>query len=305
MKHASSAALAAPSVATLLGIEGAAALVYFRNFAGMIKVSAETDEIPGLEDPVSTASAGQQDVFTFDFRTRNRRPPRDPVNALLSLAYSLLARDCTVAALAVGFDPYVGLYHQPRFGRPALALDVMEEALAADPVADHRMRVEHCCYVTPPILERIRRLGVVDSSATGFMYDLGDGYIANRGQEAMRWMWPHRSLIDAGIPAPGHSDAMVCQANPFVAMWSMVNRRSDSGGDLDIREAITVDEALRAYTILGAWSGREEAIKGSLEVGKLADIAVLDRDPYAIDPMELRDVGVDMTFVDGRMVHGG
>jgi CRISPR-associated protein Cas1 len=127
MKHASSAALSAPSVATLLGVEGAAALVYFRNFSGMIKVSAETDEIPGLEDPVSTASAGQQDVFTFDFRTRNRRPPRDPVNALLSLAYSLLARDCTVAALAVGFDPYVGMYHQPRFGRPALALDVMEE----------------------------------------------------------------------------------------------------------------------------------------------------------------------------------
>jgi hypothetical protein len=185
------------------------------------------------------------------------------------------------------------------------ALDAIEAALEAHPMADHRMRVEHCCYVTPPILERIRRLGVVDSSATGFMYDLGDGYIANRGQEAMRWMWPHRSLIDAGIPAPGHSDAMVCQANPFVAMWSMVNRRSDSGGDLDIREAITVDEALRAYTILGAWSGREEAIKGSLEIGKLADIAVLDRDPYAIDPMELRDVGVDMTFVDGRMVHGG
>ncbi|BBK42056.1 amidohydrolase [Allostella vacuolata] len=185
------------------------------------------------------------------------------------------------------------------------ALDAIEAALTAHPVADHRMRVEHCCYVTPPILERIKRLGVVDSSATGFMYDLGDGYIANRGQEAMRWMWPHRSLIDAGIPAPGHSDAMVCQANPFVAIWSMVNRRSDSGGDLDIREAITVDEALRAYTILGAWSGREEAIKGSLEVGKLADIAVLDRDPYTIPADELRRVRVDVTIVDGRICHGG
>ena len=184
------------------------------------------------------------------------------------------------------------------------ALDAIEAALAAHPVEDHRMRVEHCCYVTPPILQRIKRLGVVDSSATGFMYDLGDGYIANRGQAAMRWMWPHRSLIDAGIPAPGHSDAMVCQANPFVAIWSMVNRRSDSGGDLDAREAVTVDEALRAYTILGAWSGREEAIKGSLELGKLADVAVLDRDPYAVPSDELRDVRVDMTIVGGTIRHG-
>ncbi len=64
--------------------------------------------------------------FAFDFAGRNRRPPRDPVNALLSLAYSMLAKDLTVACYAVGFDPYVGFYHQPRFGRPALALDLME-----------------------------------------------------------------------------------------------------------------------------------------------------------------------------------
>ena len=57
---------------------------------------------------------------------RNRRPPRDPVNAMLSLGYSLLAKDLTVACYAVGFDPYIGFYHQPRFGRPALALDLME-----------------------------------------------------------------------------------------------------------------------------------------------------------------------------------
>ena len=127
LKHAASAALAAPGLPTLLGIEGAAALVYFRNFSGMIKGSADTDDIPGLEETVEKRVGDAQKEFNFDFKTRNRRPPRDPVNALLSLAYSLLARDCTVAALAVGFDPYIGLYHQPRFGRPALALDVMEE----------------------------------------------------------------------------------------------------------------------------------------------------------------------------------
>lgn len=96
------------SLEELLGIEGNGARLYFGDFNGMIKQeSAESD-------------------FSFDFASRNRRPPRDPVNALLSLAYSLLSKDLTVACAAVGFDPMMGFYHQPRFGRPALALDLME-----------------------------------------------------------------------------------------------------------------------------------------------------------------------------------
>jgi CRISP-associated protein Cas1 len=75
--------------------------------------------------------------FRFDFSGRNRRPPRDAVNAMLSLGYSLLVKDFTIACYAVGFDPYMGFYHQPRFGRPALALDLMEpfRALIADSAA--------------------------------------------------------------------------------------------------------------------------------------------------------------------------
>ncbi len=71
----------------------------------------------------------------FDFNTRNRRPPTDPVNALLSFAYAVLARMWTNTLTAVGFDPYRGFFHQPRYGRPALALDVME----AFPTADRRL----------------------------------------------------------------------------------------------------------------------------------------------------------------------
>jgi CRISPR-associated protein Cas1 len=128
LKQASLDALGARSLETLLGIEGAAAALYLQHFAGMIKVGAadDDDEIPGLES-ASATRAPEESVFTFDFTKRSRRPPTDPVNALLSLAYSLLAKDCTIAAHAVGFDPYVGFYHQPRYGRPALALDLMEE----------------------------------------------------------------------------------------------------------------------------------------------------------------------------------
>jgi CRISPR-associated protein Cas1 len=102
----------AQSLEELLGIEGNAARIYFGDFAGMIKT--EEDDSPSAEQ------------FRFDFAGRNRRPPRDAVNALLSLAYSLLGKDLTIACYAVGFDPYLGFYHQPRFGRPALALDLME-----------------------------------------------------------------------------------------------------------------------------------------------------------------------------------
>ncbi len=181
------------------------------------------------------------------------------------------------------------------------ALDAIEHCLDAHPREDHRMRVEHCCYVTPPILQRLKRLEVIDSSATGFMHDLGDAYRANRGAAAMQYMWPHRSLIDAGVPAPGHSDAMVCDPNPFVALWSMVNRKSDSGGDLDISEAVTPSEALRAYTWLGAYAGREEADKGTLELGKLADLAVLDRDYFTIPTADIRSVQVLQTVIGGEL----
>jgi len=119
-------AMGAGSLEELLGVEGAAAAAYFQQFNGLIRDRVEDEDfLEGLDNPKPTR---QPDVaFSFDFTTRNRRPPTDPVNALLSLAYSLLAKECTLAAYAVGLDPYVGFYHQPRHGRPALALDVMEE----------------------------------------------------------------------------------------------------------------------------------------------------------------------------------
>lgn len=97
----------------LLGMEGNAARIYFANFGGMLK--AEDDE------------ASRAAPFKFEFTRRNRRPPVDPVNALLSLAYSLLAKDLTIICHGIGLDPFVGFFHQPRFGRPALALDLLEE----------------------------------------------------------------------------------------------------------------------------------------------------------------------------------
>ena len=94
------------SIESLLGMEGAGARLYFSKFSSMIR---------------------EQSLEPFDFNGRNRRPPKDPVNCLLSYAYALLTKDLTAVAIAVGFDPYLGVLHRPRFGRPAFALDLAEE----------------------------------------------------------------------------------------------------------------------------------------------------------------------------------
>ncbi len=92
---------------SLLGIEGTAARLYFPRFAALLR--------PGDE------------LGTFEFSGRNRRPPTDPINALFSFSYSMLIKDVLVALLSAGLDPYIGVYHRPKFGRPALALDLAEE----------------------------------------------------------------------------------------------------------------------------------------------------------------------------------
>lgn len=108
LKRYSESARKTDEASSLLGIEGMAARTYFSAFKGMLKNNAGGS-------------------WPFDFNGRNRRPPLDPVNALLSYAYALLVKDITVTLLAVGFDPYLGFYHTLRYGRPSLALDLMEE----------------------------------------------------------------------------------------------------------------------------------------------------------------------------------
>jgi CRISPR-associated protein Cas1 len=132
------------SLESLLGIEGTAARLYFERFGSLLRTEAV-----GVE---------------FDFAGRNRRPPRDPVNAMLSFVYAMLVKDTTAAALAAGLDPFVGLYHRPGFGRPALALDLAEEfrPLLADSTV---MTAINNGEVRPP--DFITRAGAVALNAHG------------------------------------------------------------------------------------------------------------------------------------------
>jgi len=184
-----------------------------------------------------------------------------------------------------------------------LALDAIEEAQRLKPVPDMRHRIEHNSLCTPKQLERIRELGVTPSSSIGYMWGIGDDYVENFGPERARWLHPHRTMLEMGITAGGNSDYPVSDGNPMIQIYEAVTRRTRTGQAVGPEEAIGVMDAIRLYTWNGAYLGKEEGLKGSIETGKLADMVVLDRDILTVEPEEIKDTEVVMTIIDGRVVY--
>ena len=183
-----------------------------------------------------------------------------------------------------------------------IALNAIEEAVKSDEWEDHRHRVEHAGFVRPDQLERMARLGVAVSASIGFCHPIGDSHIDALGEERLVGYYPMRSFWDHGIVAGGNSDG-------FGKNWAItgihgcVTRRSSTGRSLAEEQAIPVLDAIRAYTINGAYLENKEDEKGSIEPGKLADFVVLDRDITAIDPSEIIETRVLMTIVGGEVVY--
>jgi predicted amidohydrolase YtcJ len=182
------------------------------------------------------------------------------------------------------------------------ALDAIENAQKAYPLPDMRHRTEHNSLCTMKQLIRIRSLSVTPSSSVGYMYQLGDQYAENFGYERSRWLHPHKTMIDMGIIAGGNSDAPVAYYSPYIQMYSAVTRKTSSGLVVGLEEAISIEDAIRLYTINGAYLSKEESIKGSIENGKLADLIVLDRDITILPFEELLNAKTLMTIVDGKII---
>jgi len=144
---------------------------------------------------------------------------------------------------------------------------------------------------------------VVSSSSIGYMYGLGDQYAENYGPERVRWLHPHKTMKEMGIIAGGNSDCPVTFYSPFVQIYAAVTRKTSSGQVVGPEEAISVMDAIRVYTMNGAYLSKEEDLKGSIEVGKLADMIVLDRDMLTIPHDEIKDVKVLTTIVNGKIVY--
>jgi predicted amidohydrolase YtcJ len=137
-----------------------------------------------------------------------------------------------------------------------------------------------------------------------FLWHNGDDYARVLGEPRAHWQYRGRALLDAGVPIVGSSDRPVVTGAPLQAIQFMVERRSSTGSVVGPDEAITVDEALYAYTMAGAHAlGRENEL-GSISPRKWADLVVLDRDPHDSPAARIGDIAVLGTYVGGRRVYG-
>jgi predicted amidohydrolase YtcJ len=185
-----------------------------------------------------------------------------------------------------------------------LTLDAFEEAMNANPRPDPRHRIEHCCLTKPETTQRIKDLGVVVSNTPAFIRMVGDFFVDVFGDNRYDRIIVEREWLEAGVPmALGSDYPSTPWIQPQMTMASAIARKTASQKTLNPEQCMTFEEALRAHTIGSAYAGFEEGLKGSLEPGKLADLAVWTQDPSAMDSRQLVNATIDMTYVRGKMLY--
>ena len=185
-----------------------------------------------------------------------------------------------------------------------MVLTAYERVLKLWPHPDRRHRLEHCTLVNPDLLRRIKATGSIPTPFWTYVYYHGEKWSAY-GEDNVRWMFAHKSFLDAGIPVPGASDYQPGPFDPMMALQSMVTRKDYEGRVWGANQKVTLDQALRIGTINGAYASYEENVKGSITVGKLADFVILGKDPYKVDPDALKDIKIVRTVVGGKTVYSG
>ena len=184
-----------------------------------------------------------------------------------------------------------------------LVLDAYEEAQRANPRADTRHRIEHCSIVDDRILGRIRDLGVVPIPGTSFLRHFRDAYVNNLGEWRIGQAYGMASYARFGLIAAASSDAPVVPINPLAGIQTMMTRRDLFGQPVNLAEVISLEDALCAYTVNGAYASFEEGIKGTLRPGMVGDVTVFGADLTTVDPGDLAEVPVAYTIADGEVVY--
>jgi len=188
----------------------------------------------------------------------------------------------------------------------ARALDAIDHARTKVPTHDLRHRLEHAYLWNPKVMDRMGDLGVIWNTQPVLLEIMGREGIFGQWGERARFAFPFKSLTERGVIISGGSDWPVGVYNPLIGIDILVNHRfgpEENGEVLNQDERLTVLQALRVYTYNGAYCAFEEEEKGSLEEGKLADIAVLSEDIFSVAREKIRDVKVDLTYVGGRLVY--
>ncbi len=177
------------------------------------------------------------------------------------------------------------------------ALNALEAALEEEPREDHRHRIEHCEVPTDDQIARIRRLGIIASMQPNFVGEWsqpGGMYEERLGPVRLKRNNPYRRMLDEGVKVAFGSDCM--PFNPIYGLWSAVNHPIEES-------RITLEEAVRCFTLDAAYASFEEDLKGSVEPGRLADLAILSGDLASTPPEKIKDAGVEITIVGGKVLY--
>ena len=179
---------------------------------------------------------------------------------------------------------------------------MVRKLLSKKPRVDHRLTLEHFAYATEDQVHRMHALGMNVSANPYYQYIRADVY-------AMQWLGPDRArnmvplgaVVRQGMRFGLHSDCPMAPLSPLTLAWAAVNRSTINGNSNNQAQAVSVDDAMRAITIDAAWLMRKEGEIGSIRAGKRVDFAVLEQDPYAVDPDDVKDIKVWGTVFGGEL----
>jgi predicted amidohydrolase YtcJ len=183
-------------------------------------------------------------------------------------------------------------------------LTAVERAQKLVPKPDARPKITHCTLITDDLVRRMKAVGAVPAMFTTYAFYNSDKFVFY-GEDLMRRCMAYRTLLDAGIVAAAGSDFSPGPFAPLMGIQGMVTRTGWDGKTWGANQKITVDEAIRVNTVNGAYASHEEALKGSITPGKLADFVVLAEDPHTIDPEKIKDIPIVRTVVGGETMYDG
>jgi len=178
----------------------------------------------------------------------------------------------------------------------------IEHALKKVPKPDHRHRVEHCSVCSPSLAKRLALSEIMVVTQPAFIYHNGDRYLETVSNAEIQHLYPIGTLIKNRVNVAGSSDSPIVPPNPLIAMYAAVTRKTKTGNTVSTKERINPIAALRMYTTDAAKATFDEANRGSITAGKLADLVVLNGDPTKLLPAELKDLAVEMTILNGNIV---
>jgi len=173
----------------------------------------------------------------------------------------------------------------------------------AAPAVGRRHRIEHCGFTSAEQIARMARLGMVPAPQPIFLYEFGELYREVLGEARPAAAYPMRAWSEAGLRPIASSDTPVSDFDPMKSLYAMVTRRTDRGRVLGADQRLDLATAITAATANGAYGSFSETVKGTLEPGRLADVAVLERDVFACPPEALLETRVDLTILNGEIVY--